>query len=175
MYCQCGCGGLAPIAKQSYSKIGHVKGQPCRFILGHAQTRHGLSRRRIYNIWFRMMARCFDPKSNRYANYGGRGITVCERWRSLTAFHDDMRDPPDGLTLERCDNDGHYEPGNCKWATRIEQARNMKSNCRITYRGETLTLVEWSERSGIPYDRLKQRINKLKWPIDRALSDGRQL
>jgi hypothetical protein len=90
-------------------------------------TKHGLSHTRAYKCWHGMLARCFDPRNKDYLDYGGRGITVCENWReSFLAFYADMGDPPDGLTLNRFNNDGSYELSNCGWATRVEQAANRR-------------------------------------------------
>ena len=92
---------------------------------------HGLSGTRAYNSWKMMRARCGNPLAPNYAYYGGRGITVCERWEDFLNFFEDMGERPAGLSLERIDNDGNYEASNCRWATRNEQQRNSR-NAKIT-------------------------------------------
>ena len=99
-------------------------------------TAPGLARehRRAYQAWFHARDRCTNPDHSGWAGYGGRGITMCERWLgSFAAFLEDMGDPPAGLTLDRVDNDGNYEPGNCKWSTRSEQQSNKrpKPRCQL--------------------------------------------
>jgi hypothetical protein len=97
-----------------------------------------------------MRQRCTNPKSPRYKNYGGRGIKVCERWGSFTAFLEDVGPKPGrDMSLDRIDNDGDYEPNNVRWATRIEQQRNTRSNRYVTVDGERLCLAAAAERLGI--------------------------
>lgn len=89
-------------------------------------TTHGLSRSRAYRCWESMLQRCFNPNNPAFADYGGRGITVCDDWRSFVNFYADMGDPPPGLSIHRIDNDGNYEPGNCCWAIPAVQVANRR-------------------------------------------------
>lgn len=107
--------------------------------------KHGMSESEEFGIWTDMQTRCYNPKSIGYKNYGGRGITVCARW--LASFADFLSDvgprPSPKYTIDRMDNNGNYEPGNVRWATRLEQANNRRTNIRITIGSETRTLREW--------------------------------
>lgn len=118
-----------------------------------------------------MITRCCDPRSEHYHRYGGRGITVCERWRDVRNFVADMGQPPPKLTLERIDNDGDYELSNCEWATMSAQRRNCSRPLRmIEFRGETLCLQDWSIKLGISYDMLAARLDLRKWPVEKAFT-----
>lgn len=110
----------------------------------------GKSTTRLYAIWRMMVQRCTSITSSRWRYYGGRGIQVCDEWRSFTAFESwaSATGYSDKLTIDRINNDGNYEPTNCRWSTRKEQNRNTRANRRISVGGRTLTLVEWSEQSG---------------------------
>lgn len=134
------------------------------------QAAHRMSRTREYKIRIGILSRCYDPGRHEYPRYGGRGITVCERWRiSFEAFYADMGPRPSPQhSVERIDNSGNYEPGNCKWATPLEQQRNTRFNRLITFRGETLCLAEWAGRVGVLPKTLGKRIRK--WPLERALT-----
>jgi hypothetical protein len=124
---------------------------------------HGLSRTPAYPVWCNMKTRCYNESSTFYAEYGGRGITVCERWReSFSAFYEDMGERPAGMTIERLDNDKGYEPGNCVWATRKVQSRNRRGRRLLTIDGKTQTMAEWSEECGIALRTIWERCN-LGW------------
>lgn len=155
--CQCECGS-AKIVLGSYLRCGTSKSCGCAKseFLSQAKTTHGHGRKGkqtpTYRSWSEMIARCNNPKSRIYSYYGGRGITVCPRWRKFENFLADMGARPDGTSLDRWPNvNGNYEYGNCRWATKKEQARNRRSNCIVNYNGEKLTLTEAAERENIPY------------------------
>lgn len=117
---------------------------------------HGLSKTPIYAIWNAMNGRCSLPSVAGFANYGGRGIKVCERWQTFENFYADMGDPPfKGASIDRIDNDGDYEPGNVRWAGRASQARNKRWSRLITYLGETKHMLDWCDEFDISYSAMK--------------------
>jgi hypothetical protein len=123
-----------------------------------------------YRSWEHMIDRCYNEDHPHYRHYGGRGISVCQRWRdSFLAFLADMGDRPDGMTLERIETDLNYDPRNCKWATYQEQNRNKTNGTKVEFRGKTKSVTEWSETTGIPRHVIFARLN-LAWSIDRALT-----
>ena len=125
---------------------------------------------RTYRSWSECRQRCENPNNRKWPSYGGRGIKVCARWASFANFLADMGERPDGHSLDRINNDGDYEPNNCRWATPSEQARNRRSSHTLTAFGETLTIAEWAERTGLKHHTIAWRINKLGWTAERALS-----
>lgn len=131
-------------------------------------TTHGLSKTRAYQAWQNMLSRCYCSKTFRFDRYGGRGIRVCDKWRTFLGFYGDMGEPPAGLTLDRIDNNGNYEPGNCRWATWPEQIRN-RSVRLYEWNGMALTLNQWAEHLGIRYKTLHRRLAK-GWTTDEAFS-----
>lgn len=118
-----------------------------------------------------MKKRCTNQNHHAYARYGGRGISVCDRWsKSYEDFLSDMGARPSrSHSIERIDNDGPYSPDNCRWATTLEQGANKRNNHLITYHDRTQTMAQWARERGIPYQKLAQRLNALHWTIDRAL------
>ena len=118
-----------------------------------------------------MIRRCEDSSGHNYHLYGGRGITVCERWRnSFAAFLADMGRPPSSAhSLDRVDNDGNYEPGNCRWATMPEQMRNARTTRMIEFDGRIQCLKDWAKETGVPSASICRRLG-LGWPIRRALT-----
>lgn len=94
---------------------------------GRFKTTHGMSRTPLYRVWDSMVRRCTNPSHKKWRLYGGRGITICERWLKFENFYADMGETPTGLTLDRIDNTKDYEPGNCRWATYSEQNKNRRA------------------------------------------------
>jgi hypothetical protein len=125
--CRCDCGGESIVRADKLIK-GLSKSCGCisKEMFVKRNTKHGLSRSRAYYCWKNMRARCFNPRHRQYPSYGGRGISVCERWLIFENFYADMGEPPPGLSLDRINNDGNYEPGNCRWATVAEQLANRR-------------------------------------------------
>lgn len=118
----------------------------------------------VKTVWRSMRNRCLNPKSRGYENYGGRGIKVCDRWLgSFDNFKNDMGERLSGMTLERINNDGDYEPSNCRWATRKEQQNNKRNNILMTLNGVTKNVMEWSEELGIGYTTLLLRRTRYGW------------
>lgn len=136
------------------------------------EVTHGMTDTTTYNVWVNMRQRCANPNNPRFVDYGGRGIKVCERWRSFENFLADMGERPKGMTLERRDNDGDYDPSNCRWATRVEQATNKRNNSYLTYQGETLCVADWARRLGVRAQFLRVRLAR-GWPVEEVL--GRPL
>lgn len=134
--------------------------------------KHGLKGTAIYLIWKSIVSRCENPNRRAFPRYGGRGIKVCERWRTdAAAFAADMGPRPSPQhTVDRWpDKDGDYEPGNCRWATPTEQARHTRRNVLLTFNGETLCAAEWAERVGVNQKLIQKRIKK-GWPAERVLA-----
>lgn len=121
-----------------------------------------------FSAWKGMLQRCNNPQSQAYRHYGGRGITVCKAWEDFTTFFTDMGPRPKGLSIDRIDNDGNYEPGNCRWANKSTQSRNTRVNHVIVYKGVERVLEEWAEILGIKSNTILTRL-KRGWPTDEAL------
>ena len=135
---------------------------------GHAI---GSIRSRELSCWHEMMRRCSDKSRFYYKDYGARGIKVCSRWLDFKNFLEDMGPMPEGMTLERLDNNKGYNKANCIWATRKQQARNRRSTRWITLNGKTKSLAEWCEEKNMNYARVFARISKLKWSVAEALGE----
>lgn len=149
----------------------------------HGETKGG-KRTAEYLCWLQIKRRCLNTRCEEYPDYGGRGITVCERWRdSFEVFLADMgRRQSPRHSIERKDNDGPYAPWNCVWATKREQANNRRSSRRLRYGDDELTIAQWAEKTGIPYQTLYWRLGAgwsvertLTGPVDLARGGGRRL
>ena len=166
VHCACDCGG----SKTAYVcnlRSGYTQSCGCfqREQLREALVQHDLSASCEYRIWRTMLARCYNARCKAYAGYGRRGIKVCERWQEFPNFYTDMGPRPTGQhTIERVNNDGDYEPTNCKWATQVEQANNRRSSRFVTQNGERKTIAEWTRVLGVGRTALQTHIARGTWP-----------
>ena len=169
VYCKCDCGETKEV--DAYHILsGKVISCGCKWG-GHVT--HGLTNHRLYNVWEGIKARCNNPNYNQYKDYGGRGIKICDEWAndaSVFIKWGIANGWRKGLTIERVDNDGNYEPSNCKWVTWIEQGKNRRNTRKLTYMGRTLRIEEWAKELGFCHGTINDRIYNRKWSVDRALS-----
>lgn len=173
--CKCDCGNQCLI-RGDHLKKGLSKSCGClnKEAASVRQTVHGLSGSRLHVIWVSMKQRCDNPQNQAYSRYGEREIAVCDEWKNdFQAFYDwaMTHGYESGLTIDRIDNNKGYSPQNCRWATSSEQARNRRSCHFITFGGETRTMIEWAEKTGLPLNVLYLRIVRYGWPVWRALTE----
>lgn len=144
-------------------------------LLGLSNRKHGqaspTARGPTYRSWETMKSRCNNPNDPSFPDYGGRGIKVCGRWGDFVSFLADMGERSRGTTLDRIKVNGDYEPGNCRWSNSKIQGRNKRCNRMVFWRGENLCLVELSEKTGVPYQRLHERIVRRGWNALRAVTE----
>ena len=172
--CECGNPNLVVVLGQSL-KRKHTKS--CGCLIGDSSrrrftTHHG-SYEKLYKIRIQIIDRCYNPKNKRYKDYGGRGITVCDEWRNdYTSFKQWAIESgyQDGLTIDREDNNGNYEPNNCRWVSNKVQSNNMRRNRLIEFNGKTQTVSQWADEVGLKYDTLYGRLFTSHWSVERALS-----
>lgn len=169
--CVCDC-GTECVKRKSHVVSGRTKSCGCYSadVARERMTTHGKSKTSAYHSWRNMLDRCENPKHIEYARYGARGIKVCEWWHTFSGFWEDMGDTyQDGLSIDRIDVYGDYFPGNCRWATRIEQANNKRNNFYITMNDETHSLADWCRIRNLNYQAVHARISA-GWDIEKALS-----
>ena len=160
--CLCDCGNTTKVSGSNLLS-GHTSSCGCLAV------KHGFARKeRLYNIWVGMRQRCRDKNIKDYPNYGGKGIRVCDEWNDYPTFRNwaIASGYSDGLTIDRINGNGNYEPHNCRWATYREQNNNLKSNTRIQYREEVKTAKEWADEFGINYGTFKSRL-RYGWSMER--------
>lgn len=162
------------------SRIGLGYTKSCGCIANKGRIIHGgatkLGRTTEYKTWCDMRRRCFDKKYEQYMDYGGRGIIVCERWLGKQGFINFLSDmgkkPSLKHSIERINNNGNYEPANCKWATKKEQGRNRRNNRYLEYNGERKLISDWAEDIGVPSCLLTKRLSR-GWSVEMALTTPR--
>lgn len=160
-HCACDCGNFTTVLSDSLG-YGSSKSCGCLKTDSSCAKTHGLSQTRIYGVWANMRARCTNKKADDWDYYGGRGITVCERWTGFENFYTDMGHPKPGDTLERVDVNGHYEPRNCVWASIFVQANNKRSNHFVDVDGIRMSIAQAARHHGIPATTVYWRKNHNK-------------
>lgn len=166
--CACDCGNKSSV-KTGALRSGNTKSCGCRkaAVLGESTTRHGGASTKTYRHWKSMVQRCTNENNRQFSDYGGRGIKVCVRWRDYAKFLKDMGPAPEGMTLDRRNNNKGYTPGNCRWATRMEQNQNARSNIRVVIAGESRVAADWGRVYGIRKATIYARI-KRGWDPQKA-------
>ena len=165
--CRCDCGTERVFR---LNNLTQGTSQSCGCLHKERASTHGMCRTRIYNIWQQMIQRCTNPKHAQYPNYGGRGITVSDEWKTFENFYRDMGDPPsDDHTLERKNGNAGYGGGNCTWATQLEQQNNRRNNVLLEFDGKTLTIAQWARELGLAPSTIQTRIAR-GWSTERVLS-----
>ena len=165
--CRCVC-GVEKEVNTALMESGRIVSCGCYRRMLH--TKHGLAGSKVYQAWWSMIDRCHNPDSSSFGNYGERGISVCERWRQLDRFVEDMGHPPSPEhSLDRINNDGNYEPDNCRWTTGKTQARNRRTSVWITAFGETKSAPEWSDIHGVAAPTIIYRV-KAGWNTELAVT-----
>lgn len=173
--CLCDCGNKVVVTR-NHLITGHTKSCGCAKgkMCSESNITHGQTGNRLYTIYYHMRGRCFNPNNKEYHRYGGRGITVCDEWMGKDGFihfyewamKNDYRDD---LTIDRINNDGNYEPTNCRWATNMEQMNNVNYNVRLTHNKETHTIAEWARLLGLSQDTIQARVKYYGMNIEDAL------
>lgn len=166
--CRCDCGKVKTVAYPNL-KSGNTVSCGCLVKTRSEKNKKDVGRRRARVAWAGMRQRCDYRTYHSWGRYGGRGITICERWRDFENFLADMGRPDAGMTLDRIDGNGNYEPSNCRWATRREQQGNIASNRWLECWGQRMILADWSRKTGISESVISNRI-RLGWSVERALT-----
>lgn len=160
--CQCGCGSAPRIFAVGRLTGGRSRSCGClkhKWPRGpHPNKTHGMRNTKTYHVWQSMRTRCYNSRCHQWPHYGGRGIQVCERWKtSFENFLVDMGEAPSGMSLDRINNNDNYSPENCKWSTWHQQSRNKSTNRLLTHNGITMCLRDWSKKYNLPYCTLHKR------------------
>lgn len=167
--CVCDCGAES-FALSHLLRKGKKRSCGClrRETTSKTHSKHGKCDSSIYSRWHHMIRRCTDSSHRTFKHYGGRGIKVCERWRTFENFYADMGDPPDGLTLERKDVNGDYCPENCVWASQKTQTRNQRRTLMANINGEKKSVRDWCDMLGLNSGSVTSRIQR-GWSAEKAI------
>ena len=169
--CMCDC-GKEHLVRESHLIAGDCTSCGCRAKeIGRSRRKHGhaVAETKIYKVWTGMLQRCRNQGHKQYGYYGGRGISVCDQWINFVGFLRDMGPSwEEGLSLDRINNDGNYEPSNCRWATKKQQSRNTRSNRLIEINGKRLCIAAAADAYGIPEQLLRNRLRH-GWPVQAAI------
>lgn len=171
--CLCECGNET-IVRGNHLRFNNTVSCGChrRNRLGLAKKTHGHSvggkMSKTYSTWCDMHARCRNPNEDSYRWYGGKGISVCDRWNDFSLFLEDMGEKPFGMSIDRIDSKKNYDPSNCRWATFKDQANNTSRNRVLVYQGRSMNLGQWAVETGLSRHTIATRIQR-GWSIDRAL------
>lgn len=165
--CKCECGNVVTV-RGAGLRSGH--NQSCGCLNAEKDKTHGMTKTPEFKAWQSMHQRCSNPKNQRFAYYGARGIKVADEWQSFDVFYSDMGSRPSAKhSLNRIDNNGHYCKRNCEWATDTEQSRNRSGLRILSYDGKTLPLSEWCERKELKRSCVTSRLRK-GWSVEKALN-----
>lgn len=169
--CLCECGSTTTVRGSSL-RSGNTTSCGCvhKTMVGNLNKKHGLKHTAEYSVWQNMITRCTNSNTNFFYRYGGRGIAVSDEWRDFEKFYADMGNRPNGMTLERIDNNGSYSKENCRWATLKEQARNTRRTKLVEHNGKTQCLKDWANEVGIVYNTLRKRFIIYGWSFEKAIS-----
>jgi len=167
--CRCDC-GEEKVIYATHLVRGNTKSCGCNRgkSAGGKITKHGLSKTPEYSSWVHMMRRCYNPRDDRYQDYGGRGITVCERWHDPLQFYKDMGPRKKHQSIDRIDVNCDYSPDNCRWASPKEQQNNRRCSRLISHAGESKTLSQWAQCLGVDVSTIATRLRR-GWPVCEAL------
>lgn len=174
--CSCDCGKETIVSKENL-RSGHTRSCGCIVIeaIRRANKTHGGYRSPEYRIWQKIKERCQSETAKNFADYGGRGIKLCSRWQNFSAFREDMGSRPSSKhSIDRINNDGNYEPGNCRWATKTQQIRNRRVTLFLTFNGKTRPLIEWCEEHNKDYYLVRKRIRRGWTARDAILTEPKQ-
>lgn len=172
--CLCDCGNIIVASGHNLNKAlnnpdSTAGTRSCGCLMGKGGLKHGLATTKEYGAWRNIVQRCLNPNNTHYADYGGRGIKICDKWLTFEGFLDDMGRRPEGMTIDRIDNELGYYKENCRWVNMEVQGNNRRTNVKLEFDGKIMTISQWAREKGLSKGALKSRIER-GWTIERALT-----